>query len=209
MKQSVKLFLLCATAIPIAAQNATAPRSDLQFSLMHCDNSLARDPYNLPDPHGAAARTFNLVALYAPSTNTTQYVSTSFPYTPFAGATNMSAFFWSSTHMEFPPIPGNATLAYGWPQGLLSIQIPSTSVSGRLKTGVYAGKVLFEEVEYQCVTEYGSGMTGGGPRDCGSGFCASWAYCAARYMCKQWETPVPTERVCGKHDVSCFPLWEE
>src|SRR5262245_4797715 len=70
--------------------------STITFSLLHCDNSLSRSPVFAPDPHNNQSRSWSLIKLDSPTTNTTQYVSPSpggFPYAPYAGS-NMTAFFW-------------------------------------------------------------------------------------------------------------------
>lgn len=197
----VSAFLILTSIIQCLAQNNTnGTRSNIRFKLLHCDHFLAGSPYNLPDPHPANRTAWNLIELYSPADNSTQHVSTSpgYPYTPYRGS-NLTAIFWST--------------GLGRPRGILSTQLPDL---GRLKVGVYAGKVVFEEQDFECITEFGSGYTAGGADlvgKCGGneGWCASYMYCAARYTCKQWETPPPRDAdvVCPpQHGVdNCYPLW--
>lgn len=183
------LLFLTFLLAPTLAQNTTT-RSLIEFHLTSCGNTLASDPNNI------GSRTWGTITLYSPDAVpnlSTQYATPQgmLPYRAWEGA-NATAFFYNNG---------------GAPRGFVSVQIP-TDAAGK-KTGIAAGKLVFEGKNYACTREYGRGYFGGCPA--APGCWAEYTYCSLRYTCKQRETPLPVDRVCPvpQGQYPCYPSWTE
>tara|TARA_R110002003_G_scaffold106_18_gene8872 strand:+ start:9957 stop:10595 length:639 start_codon:yes stop_codon:yes gene_type:complete len=207
---AMKSAVILSTLVPFYASTVSAQGNtttfwpNLHFGLLECDNRL--EQYGWPDPNHSGSAGWNLVGMFpvgdprqtnAPnSTFIYTLPQGGYPYHKYEGW-NSSAFFWAD--------PGQLK---DYPRGWLDIKIPASAKG--MKSGIQAGTISFEQVEFNCERENTSLFLGGGIecRKSNREFCAGYTYCQLRYLCRREKWPADRSCVGSGQQAFCYPGWD-
>ncbi|KAH8719493.1 hypothetical protein GQ44DRAFT_741841 [Phaeosphaeriaceae sp. PMI808] len=195
MMKSIDVFplLILLLSSITSAQNETKPFwPQLHFGLLEYPTHEGHVSWNLagmfPNGDPRPASTPNTTFIYT-------LPQDGYPYHKYEGW-NTTAFFWA-----------DPSQLKDYPRGWLDIQIPASAKG--MKSGIQAGTIRFEGVEFNCQRENSNLFMGGGIecRETDREFCAGYTYCQLRYMCRREKWPVDKSCV-GSQAHFCYPSWD-